>query len=385
MGPETLLLGYGLVCLSMLAFNLFYSLYLRAGDRRLEARTQALRRQMEGQIHRIEALLEGTPHPVQARHLTWLRRRLSHVNYLLAFDRMLEELDGQDGACQRYIKELQPVFLYLATVYWRRESTQAAYYCHFLARHRLRRHMELDQVQRVVLSYLERDSLYCKVNALKALCSFGGPDILVEALVELGRGGDVQMHEKVITEALLSYTGEAAALIQRLWSHLEDFAPRIQRAVLDYIRFQSGDYRGRMLELMVDSRRDKELRLAAIRYFGRYPYPPAREPLLDFLLDQDPSYWEYAAISAAALAGYPGEEVVGALLRAMNSANWYIRSNAASSLEAHGLSYEEMLRVLSGEDRYAREMLQYRLESRRLEERGARVRGEMEGKEAVGI
>lgn len=193
------------------------------------------------------------------------------------------------------------------------------------------------------------------------------------------------MHEKVITEALLSYTGEAAALIQGLWSHLEDFAPRIQRAVLDYIRFQSGDYRGRMLELMVDSRRDKELRLAAIRYFGRYPYPPARGPLLDFLLDRDPSHWEYAAISAAALAGYPGEEVVGALLRAMNSANWYIRSNAASSLEAHGLSYEEMLRVLSGEDRYAREMLQYRLESRRLEERGARVRGEMEEKEAVGV
>ena len=33
-GAEVLLYGYGLVCLSMLAFNLLYSLHLRSDDRR---------------------------------------------------------------------------------------------------------------------------------------------------------------------------------------------------------------------------------------------------------------------------------------------------------------------------------------------------------------
>ena len=60
-----------------------------------------------------------------------------------------------------------------------------------------------------------------------------------------------------------------------------------------------------------------------------------------------------------------------ALLRAMNSSNWYIRSNAASSLEAHGLSYEQMFQVLSGGDRYAREMLAYRLKAKRLQKEAA--------------
>ena len=60
-----------------------------------------------------------------------------------------------------------------------------------------------------------------------------------------------------------------------------------------------------------------------------------------------------------------------ALLRAMNSSNWYIRSNAASSLEAHGLSYEQMFQVLSGCDRYAREMLEYRLKTKQLQEEAA--------------
>ena len=50
-----------------------------------------------------------------------------------------------------------------------RESTQAAYYCYFLAKNKLRSHMEMDAFQQVMLSCLKRDSFYCKLNALKAL------------------------------------------------------------------------------------------------------------------------------------------------------------------------------------------------------------------------
>ncbi len=390
LGAEYLLYGYGLVCLSMLVFNLLYSLHLRSGDRRLLARSDLLYRQVNVQLRRIEEVPDRTSYPVQARHLAWMRRRLSHVNYLLAFDQLMDELDRQDRTYQIYIGQLQPVFLYLATVYWKRENMQAAYYCHFLARHKLRRHMEMDQIQQVILSYLEKDSLYCKINALKALCSFGSPAVLADALQKLGRGQESQLHEKVITEALLTYTGDAEMLIECLWSRLERFSLQIQRAVLDYIRFQSGDYCGRMLKILQDPGRDKELRLAAIRYFGRYPYLPAREQLLAFLRDNDPTRWEFSAISASSLAGYAGQDVIDALLRAMNSTNWYIRSNAAASLEAHGLTYEEMLRVLSGDDRYAREMLAYRLKARQLEEEAAVAAAKAEektvqGKELVGV
>lgn len=371
MGAEVLLYGYGLVCASMLVFNLLYGLHLRSDDRRMERRTGRLRRQVEKQLTEIREASDGISHPIQVSHLTWMRRRLSHINELLAFDRLMEELDQENVVYEAYIRQLQPVFLHLATVYWKRESTQAAYYCYFLAKHKFRRHMEMDQFQQIVLSYLKKDSLYCKINALKALCSFGSPSILMDALETLGDGQESQLHEKVVTEALLTYTGDADALIDLLWRRLERFALPIQRSVLDYIRFQSGGYCARMLEILEDSRRDKELRLAAIRYFGKYRYAPARPVLLGFLNDNDPTRWEYAAISATALARYGGKDVVDALLRAMNSSNWYIRSNAASSLEAHGLTYEEMLKVLGGDDRYAREMLTYRLKAKQLEQAAA--------------
>ena len=121
-----------------------------------------------------------------------------------------------------------------------------------------------------------------------------------------------------------------------------------------------------MLQILLDNSQDKELRFSAIRYFGRYPDPAARPALLEFVRDPDILRWEFAAISASSLARYPGQEVVDALMRAMHSPNWYVRFNASASLEAQGVSYEEMLRAV-GSDRYAREMLTYRLESRRLE------------------
>ena len=292
MGAEVLLYGYGLVCLSMLAFNLLYSLHLRSDDRRRRRRTEGLRRRVDAQLERLRETRVGAPPPVQVSHLTWTSRCLARVNYLLAFDRLLDEQDQSDSTFQEYIRQLQPVLLYLATVYLRREETQAAYYCHFLARHQLQRHMEMDQIQQVVLSFLRRDSLYCKVNALKALCSFGSPDILADALQELSREESAQLHEKVVTEALLTYTGDRAALIELLWARFDRFSLRLQRAVLDYIRFCSGAWSRPMAQILRDPRQEQGAALF-------------RHPLLRTLSGRG------RAAAAAGLCPGPGPAAVG--------------------------------------------------------------------------
>ena len=118
MGAEILLYGYGIICLSMLVFNILYGLHLRSDDRRMDAKTAVIRRRVTEQLDRLQEGPSGQAQTVQVSHLTWMRRHLSHVNYLLAFDGLLDEMDSQAEAYQRYMKQLQPVFLYLATVYW---------------------------------------------------------------------------------------------------------------------------------------------------------------------------------------------------------------------------------------------------------------------------
>ena len=50
MHSEVLIYGYGLVCLSMVAFNVVYSIYLRADQVRISHRTVALEEEMERQL-----------------------------------------------------------------------------------------------------------------------------------------------------------------------------------------------------------------------------------------------------------------------------------------------------------------------------------------------
>ena len=60
-----------------------------------------------------------------------------------------------------------------------------------------------------------------------------------------------------------------------------------------------------------------------------------------------------------------------ASMEAMHSSNWHVRYNAACSLEVRELDYSALIEVVGGRDRYAREMMMYRLDTRRMEaERG---------------
>ena len=69
-------------------------------------------------------------------------------------------------------------------------------------------------------------------------------------------------------------------------------------------------------------------------------------------------------MAARALRSYPGEETKQTLIKALRSRNWYVRQNAAASLVDMDLSQKEIKALCSDEDRYAREMFIYVLESR---------------------
>ena len=362
----------------MITFNLIYGLIMRGSDVRFSRRVGQLEDSIEKQLSRISA-----GETMDSRYMRRLRHRLSHVNHLRVFDQTLERClaDGDGETVTVYLAQLQPVILHLAMVYRKRENLQAAYFAYFLSRHRLNKYMQMDTVQNVLVEYMEKDSLYCRVNALKALCTFGSPESILRAVVIQDHSGSF-LHEKLLTECLLLYGGDSDRLIQMFWARMEEFTIRTQRAILDYIRFKTGCYQEKMFRIMADHRQHRELRYSAIRYMGRYPYPPARTHLLEFLRDTDPEHWEYAAISATALAAYPGQDVVNGLMEAMHSGNWYIRYNAAVSLEAHGLSYSDLIELVSGRDRYAREMIMYLLEQRRMEKEAETARASKEAAES---
>lgn len=105
----------------------------------------------------------------------------------------------------------------------------------------------------------------------------------------------------------------------------------------------------------------------AIRYFGKYYYEPALKYILNFVSNNDASMWEYATVAFSSLEKYSGDDVIKALKKAIHSPNWYIHYQAAQSLDAQHLNYNALFDIINGSDRYAREMMTYRLESGKLQ------------------
>lgn len=364
MGSEIMLLGYGAVCLSMLVFNVINSLVMKKKELRLDKRCRKLEDKVQVQIGYIK---DGRM--VEEEHIRYLSRRLSFVKNLAAFDRVMEHFpEGEeDGAAWEYRKQIQPAVLHLAFVYSNRSDMEAAYFAWFLSKNIPKEHRGMDAAEEIMVQYMKKRNLYCRVNALDALYGFGSEESVVKALTLLSQEGGF-IHEKILTDGLLTFTGSHEKLIKLLWENFGRLSDKMQLAVLSYIRFKSGGYCESMFEIMTDPGRDKEQRLMAIRYFGRYFYEPALEPLLAFASDLNPLNWEYAAISASSLAKYSGEKVILALMAGVHSPNWHVRYNAAASLEASGPDDWETMDAAGRNDRYAREMLMYRMELKRVRE-----------------
>lgn len=105
-----------------------------------------------------------------------------------------------------------------------------------------------------------------------------------------------------------------------------------------------------------------QLRYAAIRYLGKYPFSKAYEVLCGFAEENSEQKWEYAAIASTALGSYPCENTVHILKKNLYSRNWYVRLNSAASLKNLGITYSELSDIIDGNDRYASEIIKYCLQ-----------------------
>ena len=97
-----------------------------------------------------------------------------------------------------------------------------------------------------------------------------------------------------------------------------------------------------------------------LRYLRRWPDREAYPLLLKLLQDESRS-WEYAALAASALDSYPGSQTISHLKQALHSRFWHVRYNSAQALLNLHVPLAQLQDILNGPDRYAREILEYKL------------------------
>lgn len=346
---ETLIYFYLTVCVSMILFNLVCACIFRRQGQKLNRSSLLFEQQIEAQIR------SGS---ITSRDEAAMIRKLKRVSNLMAFDETLRRLyQREPEKTQQYIISLSPVFTYLTFEYMGKDALLAAYFPYLIFQYGIFKGQDNRTVSKTLIKLLSADNLYCRENAMLALYTIGNADSVVEALQCIDRS-EAFHHPKLISDGLLTFSGNREALDVILWGAFPIFTDGMKVAVLDYFRFCGDLHAPPILRVMSDPDTGAEVCYSCIRYFGKYPSKDALPYLYTFAAYGD-ARWEFVAITAMALAGYPCKQTADLLKQLLRSRSWYVRYNAAESLERLQVPYEKLMGEFFGRDRYAMEMLQY--------------------------
>lgn len=354
--PEMILYFYMASCLAVLVFNILYIFVDKYKGRRLEHRSLEMVDEISGQIQDTKG---GN---IQEAYFFGLARRLRKLEKLRAFEFSMDEIQKTvpKEDMKEYLEHLRRVFLELVPIYEKRDEIEQAYFASLVEKFEIDRgHKGYDGLMDLMIRMVVNKGVYVRENALKALYMMGNKKAVLAAWEKM-EDNEIYHSKKLLSDGLLSFTGDRGGLARLLFGHRDRFEPRLILPVMQFIRFLGEDFRSEFLEIMKKETEDKEIRLEAVRYFRKYPYGPAREALQRFLQYHEFLDWEYAAVAAQALASYPGPDTVDCLKEGLKAANWYVRLNCADALIV-GLKIQkkDLFDVYNGRDRYAREILHY--------------------------
>lgn len=362
MKVELMIYIYIAICVSMIAYNIVYVFILRHREKALLKNSEKLKNIISDEISKIEAC-----DSVTEKHKEFLKIHLQKTAGITAFDRALESISqSTPELCEKYLLNTYPVFEYLTHKYISKDTIKIAYFPYILHKYNILRHDKEGHLINILFELLRSVNVYCRENTLKAIYSMNSVENVSKALLIIDKNLTFH-HPKLVCDGLMSFKGDREKLKELLFKNFNDYSINMQLNILNFFRFANVRCDNEMLDILKSESANQELRFSAIRYFEKFPSNDAKPIIHDIADGNIGNSWEYAAIASSALKAYGGDKAFRILVRNLSSNNWHIRQNSAISLEKLGYTYHDLVNVFDGNDRYAREIMRYRLDKRNAE------------------
>jgi len=308
---------------------------------------------------------------LEKKHEKLLLKSLRRVEKLIAFSNALNYLKLEYGDCfyEEYMDKLvqSEVFRTLSVAYKVKKNEERAYFAYFVSQHpQVAKNKEgicTDTIDTMV-SYIESSDIYCRVNVLKALCMVGDTHGIINVLQFFSDKFNF-IHHKLLAEDLFNFAGDKEVLALYLWGKYKVWNDNIMLGVITFITMFSDGFKNAFLPVLQNPSASAEIRLAVIRYYKEYSFNLA-QPILVEYLNQTENY-EFAAEAASTLSAYPDNITSMALISALQSDNWYVQYNAASSLVALGGYSSRVVNRFPNSNNDALQIIQYMVEHMSVE------------------
>ncbi len=365
---EIMIYVYIAICVSMILYNIIYVFILKHRERALVSDSEKLEAIVYEQI---EVLKSGGE--ISENHKKYLCCKLDKTSGITAFDKALESVFAKEPELtEKYLVDTFSAFEHLTHRYISKDTLKIAYFPYILHKYGILKHNDGERLTDALLDLLRSVNVYCRENTLKALYSMRRPDIVAKALKIIDTNLTFH-HPKLICDGLMFYKGDKNELKDIFFENFKDYSVQMRVNILNYLRFAGVKCDEEMLSMLKNEEENQEIRFSAIRYFEKFPTNEAEPVILNLAENLENRTWEYQAIATSALKSYPGDSTFRILVKNLSSSNWHIRLNSAISCEKLRYTYQDLINVFDGNDRYAREIMRYRLDRRNAESEVAKV------------
>lgn len=348
----TLISVYIFICIALIVYHIVYAIYDLSILRHQRYAVARYEKQLRWQLDLLA--LEGK---LNDSYSHMIERNLKKFHLLQVFHDACAKLKKEESF-PLYLDQMIPLFQQLAVYYQKHDDMEKAYFAWMIADLYSGSDVKSARLARMLLPYIINTSIYCRENTLSALYQLGDSKGIEKAFSLLDEQKEFH-HGKLISDGLLKFQGDHEELAALLWKHYGTWKNELMAAIVDYIRFVSPAYGMRFLPVLQDPKSDLEVRLAILRYYRKVAEPAALDTILACAKGKYES--ECQIVSCMTLAAYPGAESIAVLKNALSSNNWYVRKNAAASY-LHMAQPADLQEILTGQDRYARDMVRYMIQ-----------------------
>lgn len=336
-----------IVVISMIAHT-FLTHYLNNYEKNVEKKT-------EYWFAILERCKTGKNYILKKREI----RRLANPQYLSAFYQVQKE--RMEEVSTLLMQNNKMIIRFMK----RRTGTVKAYFAYILSTFSVKQKDMLMKYADLMVNWLVEDSVYLRENALKVLYKAGSVEHIVKAFKKLS-GKYIYHSEKLLTDGLISFTGDDSQLAIVLSEQIFEFLDCYQTSIVNYISYEKIYDRTDRVERLLNLTPSTDLQCAILRFFGKRADEKNKRILLKSLkLDKNEMNWETAAVAAKMLGVYKGDQdVIKGLKQSILARNWYVRMNSAESLTQICESESDLQSVLGGKDKYAIDALVYAMEKK---------------------
>lgn len=295
---------------------------------------------------------------ISKNHIAFLQRELIQASHLLIFEDVLVSMQQKDEKLVSfYCTQISNAFQHLTKCYKEKSSIEKAYFTHVLALFPEIIQGDDNSIHYAMMHFVFDRSVYTRENAMLFFYHKGSVSQVVHSLKKINKRG-LYYSPRLLADDLLQFTGDSHQLADILLSEFHDFSIPFQIAIINYLKFKGEDWSDEIYEKFIHHQFDMEVELAMIRYFANYKYNPIIPEFLKMMRDSSLPF-EYRIVIAYALAIYNRRDVREVLIESLADENWYVRRNCAVSLSKMSLLADELKKILSLKDTYAKEMVEY--------------------------